>query len=106
MTPIPFFEKSNDKEAYSSLHDWSQKVTPNFKLGDSVRTSDIRKVFSKGDSTKYSNEFYTKTEVIHDTIPSYTIDYEPERYNQTLLPPTKPALEQNNKVMEELNLIQ
>ena len=49
---------------------------------------------------------YTITEVIHDTIPAYTIDYVPERYNQNLLLATKLSLEQNNQVMKELNLIQ
>ena len=49
---------------------------------------------------------YTITEIIHDTIPSYRIDYLPERYNENLLLPTKLSLEENNKVMKELNLIQ
>ena len=46
------------------------------------------------------------TEVIHDTIPSYRIDYLPERYNENLLLSTKLSLEQNNKIMKELNLNQ
>ena len=49
---------------------------------------------------------YTITEVIHDTIPSYRIDYLPERYNENLLLPTKLTLEQNNKIMKDLNLIE
>ena len=71
-----------------------------------VRTSDIKKVFSKGDSTNYSYKLYTITEVIYDTVPSYRINYLPERYNQNLLLPTKLTLEQNNQVMKELNIIQ
>ena len=46
------------------------------------------------------------TEVIHNTIPSYRINSLPERYNENLLIPTKLSLEENNKVMKELNLIQ
>ena len=46
------------------------------------------------------------TEVIHDTIPSYRIDYLPERYKENLLLPTKLTLEENNQVMKELNLSQ
>ena len=46
------------------------------------------------------------TEVIHDIIPDYRINYLPERYNEFLLLPTKLSLEINNKVMKELNLIQ
>ena len=71
-----------------------------------VRTADIKRVFSKGDSTNYSYKLYTVTEVIHDTIPSYRIDYLPERYNENLLLPTKLSLDKNNKIMKELNLIQ
>ena len=106
MTPIQASKKSNQKKVYSNLRDDREKQKPKFKLGDLVRTSDIKKVFSKGDSTNYSYKLYTVTEVIHDTIPSYRIDYLPERYNENLLLPTKLSLEQNNQVMKKLNLIQ
>ena len=66
----------------------------------------MRRVFSKGDSTNKSYKLNTITEVIHDTIPAYKINYLPERYNENLILPTKLTLEQNNKVMKELNLIQ
>ena len=65
-----------------------------------VRTADIKKVFSKGDSTNWSYQIYTITEVIHDTIPSYRIDDLPERYNQNLLLPTKLSPDENNKVIK------
>ena len=106
MTPIQASKKSNEKLVYSNLQDRRVKQKPKFKLGELVRTADIKKVFSKGDSTNYSYKLYTITEVIHDTIPSYRIDYLPERYNQNLLLPTKLSLEENNQVMRELNLIQ
>ena len=106
MTPIQASKKSNEKLVYSNLRDDRQKQKPKFKLGQLVRTTDIKKVFSKGDSTNYSYILYTITEVIHDTIPSYRIDYLPERYNQNLLLPTKLSLDQNNRIMKELNLIQ
>ena len=94
------------KLVYSNLQDRRVKQKPMFKLGDLVRTADIKKVFSKGDSTNYSFLLYTITEVTHDTIPDYRIDYLPERYNENLLLPTKLSLEQNNQVMKELNLCQ
>ena len=106
MTPNQASKKSNEKIVYSNLQDRRVRQQPKFKLGQLVRTADIKKVFSKGDSTNYSYKLYTITEVIHDTIPSYKIDYLPERYNQNLLLPTKLSLDQNNKVMKELNLIQ
>ena len=106
MTPIQASKKSNEKEVYSNLKDNRVVRKPKFKLGDLVRTADIKRVFSKGDGTNYSYKLYTITEVIHDTIPSYRIDYLPERYKENLLLPTKLSLEQNNQIMKELNLIQ
>ena len=106
MTPIQASKKSNEKEAYSNLQDDRQNQTPKYKLGQLFRTADIKRVFSKGDSTNYSYKLYTITEVIHDTIPSYRINYLPERYNENLLLPTKLSLEQNNQNMKELNLMQ
>ena len=106
MTPVQASKKSNEKLVFSNLQDRRVRQKPKFKLGQKVRTSDIRKVFSKGDSTNYSYNLFSITEVIHDTIPSYRLNYLPERYNQNLLLPTKLSLEQNNQVMKELNLIQ
>ena len=106
LTPNQASKKSNEKLVYSNLQDKRKKLKPKFKLGRLVRTADIKQVFSKGDSTNYSYILYTKTEVIHDTIPSYRIDYLTERYNENLLLPTKLTLEQNNQVMKELNLIE
>ena len=91
---------------FDNLRDERQKQRSKYKLGQLVRTADIKKVFSKGDSTNYSYNIYTITEVIHDTLPSYRIDYLPERYNENLLLPTKLSLEQNNENMKKLNLIQ
>ena len=104
MTPIQASKKSDVKEVYSNLQDRRNKQQPKYKLRQLVRTADIKKVFSKGDSTNYNYNFYTITEVIHDTIPSYRIVYLPERYNENLLVPTKLALEEHNKVMKRLNL--
>ena len=106
MTPIQASKKSNEKIVFDNLRDDREKQQPKYKLGQLVRTADIKRVFSKGDSTNWSYKLYTLTEVIHDSIPSYRIDYLPERYNENLLLPTKLTLEQNNQIMKELNLIQ
>ena len=106
MTPIQASKKSNEKIVYRNLKDNREAHKPKFKLGQLIRTADIKRVFSKGDSTNYSYNLYTITEIIHDTIPSYRIDYLPQRYNENLLLPTKLSLEQNNKIMKELKLIQ
>ena len=106
MTPNQASKKSNKKIVYNNLKDNRKVQKPKFKLGQLVRTADIKSVFSKGDSTNYSYKLYTNTEIIHDTVPSYRLDYLSERYNENLLLPTKLSLEENNQVMKKLNLIQ
>ena len=106
MTIFHAFKKSSEKIVYSNLKDNREIRRPKFKLGQLVRTADIKKVFSKGDSTNWSFILYTKSEVIHGTIPSYRINCSPERYDGNLLLPTKLTLEQNNQVMKKLNLFQ
>ena len=106
MTPIQASKKVNERKVYSNLQDKRRKLNPKFKLGELVRTADIKRVFIKGDSTSWSYKLYTITEVIYDSIPSYRIDYLPERYNQNLLLLTKLSLDENNEVMKKLNLIQ
>ena len=106
MTPIQASKKSNERKVYCNLKDKREIQKPKFKLGQLVRTADIKRVFSKGDSTNYSYKLYTITEIIHDTIPSYRIDYLRERFKENLLLPTKLSLEENNQIMKELNLIQ
>ena len=98
-TPIQASKKSNERKVYSNLKNKRENQKPNFKLGQLVRTADIKRVFSKGDSTNWSYKIYTITEVIYETTPSYRIEYLPERYNENLLLPTKLSLDENNKIM-------
>ena len=70
MKPIDAFKKSNEKIVYSNLQDRRDKQQPKYKLGQLVRSADIKRVFSKGDSTNWTYNLYTITEVFHDTIPS------------------------------------
>ena len=78
-TPNQASKKLNEKIVYSNLQDRRDKQQSTFKLGDLIRTADIKRVFSKGDSTNWSYNLYTITEVIHYTIPSYRLNYLPER---------------------------
>ena len=71
-TPVQASKKADEKEVYSSLQDRRKKLNPKFILGDLIRTSDIKRVFSKGDSANYS---YKITGVIHDTIGTCKINY-------------------------------
>ena len=61
MTPIQASKKSNEKKVYSNIQDRRFRRKQKFKLGDLVRTADIKRVFSKGDSTNCSYKLYTIT---------------------------------------------
>ena len=106
ITPFQASNKVNEKLVFSNLKDNREVRKPKFNRGQLVCTADIKRVFSKVDSTNYSYKLYTITEVIHDTIPSYRIDYLPERYNENLLLPTKLTLDENNPVMKKINLFE
>ena len=106
MTPNQASKKPNESKVYSNLKDKREIQKPKNKLGQVVRTADIKRIFSKADSTNYSYEVYTITEIIHDTVPSYRINYLLERYNENLLLPTRLTLDENNQIMKKLNLIQ
>ena len=101
MTPVQASKKTIEKLVYSNLQDKRENPIPKYKLGQLVRTADIKRVFSKGDSTNWSYKLYTITEVIHDTILSYRIDYLSERYNEILLLPTQLTLNENSQIFEE-----
>ena len=70
-----------------------------------VRTADLKRTFSKGDTTNWSYKLYKITEIINDTIPAYKIDNLPERYNESLLKKPELSSKQNKDVMKKLNLI-
>ena len=57
-------------------------VQPKFQLNDLVRTADLKKTFSKRDTTNWSYGLYRITEIINYTLPSYRLDSLPERYNE------------------------
>ena len=51
MTAIQASKKSNEKLVYPNLEDDRKIETSKSKSGELVRTADIERVFSKGDST-------------------------------------------------------
>ena len=104
LTPIQASLKKNEGYVYKNLLDKRKKVKPKFQLNDHVRTADLKKTFSKSDTTSWSYNLYKITEIINDTIPSYHIDNLKERYNESLLKKTALTLNENNTVMKKLNL--
>ena len=104
MTPIQASLKKNEGYVYKNLLDKRKKVKPKFQINDLVRTADLKKTFSKGDTTNWSYKLYKITENINDTIPSYRIDNLKERYNESLLKKTELTLKENKDVMKKLNI--
>ena len=98
LSPKDASLKKNEGYVYKHLLDKRKKIN------DLVRTADLKKTFSKGDTTNWSYKLYKITEIINDTIPSYKIDNLEERYNQSLLKKTELSLKQNKDVMKALNL--
>ena len=104
LTPTQASLEKNEGYVYKNLLDKRRKIKPKYEIGDLVRTADLKKTFSKGDTTNWSYKLYKITEIINDTIPSYRVDNLPERYNESLLKKTELTLKENNSVMNKLNL--
>ena len=106
LTPIQASLKKNEGYVYKNLLDKRKKVKPKFQINDLVRTADLKKTFSKGDTTNWSYKLYKITEIINDTIANYHIENLPERYNEALLKKTDLTMKENKDVMKKLNLNQ
>ena len=104
LTPIQASLKKNEGFVYKNLLDKRKKVKPKFQINDLVRTADLKKTFSKGDTTNWSYKLYKITEIINDTIPSYKIDNLKERYNEALLKKTELTLKENDNVIKKLKI--
>ena len=104
LTPIQASLKKNEGYVYKNLLDKRKRITPKFQLNDLVRTADLRKTFSKGDTTNWSYKLYKITELISDIIPCYRLDNLPKRYNEALLKKTELTMKEINSVMKQLNI--
>ena len=104
LSPKDASLKKNEGLVYKNLLDKRKKVKPKYEKGDLVRTADLKRTFSKGDTTNWSYKLYKITEIINDTIPSYKIDNLTERYNESLLKKTELTITENYSVMKKLNL--
>ena len=104
LSPKDASLKKNEGFVYKNLLDKRKKVKPKFQINDLVRTADLKRTFSKGDTTNWSYKLYKITEIINDTIPSYKIDNLSERYNEALLKKTELTMKENNSVMKKLGI--
>ena len=104
LTPIQGSLKKNEGYVYKKLLDKRKKVKPKYEIGDLVRTADLKKTFSKSDTTNWSYKLFKFTEIVNDTIPSYKINNIPERYNKSLLRKTKLTMKENDNVIKKLGI--
>ena len=104
LTPTQASLKKNEGFVYINLLDKRKKIKPKFQINDLVRVADLKKTFSKGDTTNWSYKLYRITEIINDTIPSYHVDNLPERYNMSLLKKTQLTMKENKDVMKKLKI--
>ena len=104
LTPIQASLRKNEGFVYKNLLDKRKKVKPKFQINDLVRTANLKRTFSKSDTTNWSYKLYKITEIINDTIPSYKIDNLKERYNESSLKKTELTMKENNFVMKKLKI--
>ena len=105
LTPIQASLKKNEAYVYNNFLDKRKKMKPKFQVNHLVRTADLKKTFSKGDTTNWSYKLYKITEIINDTIAAYKINDLPERYNEALLKMTELTMKENDNVMKKLKII-
>ena len=104
LTPVQASLKKNEGYVHKNILAKRNKIKPKFQINDLVRTTDIKKTFSKGDTTNWSYKLYKITKIINDTIPAYKIYTLKERYNESLLKKTELTMKENNSVMKKLNM--
>ena len=88
LTPIQASLKKIEGYVHHHLLDKRKEVKPKFQVNNLVRTADLSRIFSKGDTTNLSIKLYKTTDIIYHGLPSYHIDNLPERYNEALLEKT------------------
>ena len=84
--------------------DKRKKIKPKYEIGDLVRTADLKKTFSKGDTTDWSYKLFKITEIVNNTVASYRLDNLSERYNEALSKKSELTLKKDKDVMKKLNL--
>ena len=104
LTPIQASLIKNEGFVYKKVLDKRKKIKPKYEIGNLVRTADLKKTFSKGDTTNCSYKLYKITEIIKDTIPSYHIDNIPDRYNESLLKTTELTMKENKDFMKKISI--
>ena len=85
LTPIQASLEEKVRFVNKNSLEKRKKSKPKYKIRDLVRTADLKKTFSKSDTTNWSNKLYELTEIVDETIPGYKRDVLKKRYNESLL---------------------
>ena len=105
LTLIQVSLMKNEGCVYIKLLDKRKKINPKFQVNDLVGRADLKKTFSKGDTTKWFYKKYKITEIFNSIISSYRLHNLPARYNEALLTKTNLTLKENKADMKASNLI-
>ena len=76
MTPVKASKKENKLIVWRNLYPdrlQIRDINPKFSVGDKVRISKKKKTFEKGYTTRWTEEIFTITEVLHTQPPTYKI---------------------------------
>ena len=84
---------------------YTNEKNPKYKIGDKVRTANLRKTLAKRGTTHWSLRLYNFSEIVNYNMPNYRIDFLSERYNEAWFKAPKLTLNENNVVMKALNLL-
>ena len=98
MTPIQASKQINEMKVLYNLQDKRKKTK--FKLGDLIRIAGIDQNFSKSDTKNWSYNLYRITGIIGEIVPTYLIDFLPERYSQSISKKSKLTLQENDQLFQ------
>ena len=85
LTPLQPSLKKNEGFVYKTILDRRKIIQPKHQVNILVRVADLKRTFSKGDTTNWSFKMYEVTEIYNDTLPCHRIEKLKERDNEVLL---------------------
>ena len=70
MTPLQAFLKKDEGSVYKFLLDKRKRIKTKFKIHDLIRTADLKRTFSRGDTT---NQYYKLYEITETNNEKYRV---------------------------------
>ena len=101
LTPKQASFKENQKYVYQNVSDKRKKIKPKYKIGNSVKTAEMKQNFSKRDETNWSYKLYGFTKKFDHTKQKYRIDKLPERNNEASLKKTELSMKKIFDVLKK-----